>query len=149
MITLRRLSLPARHNQLVVFAREARAAAGEAGMSEAEAYRVELAVDEACANIVDHAYAGDPGEIDMEIAWVPAKTFVVTLTDQGRPFIVPEGPPASPPKSIEELRVGGLGLRIIRQAMSDARWEFGVGAADGRTVNRLTMTRDLAPVSTV
>jgi len=147
MITLRRLSLPARHNQLVVFAREARAAASEAGMSEVEAHRVELAVDEACANIVDHAYAGNPGEIDMEIVWAPAKTFVVILTDEGLPFIVPEGPPASPPKSVEELRVGGLGLRIIRQAMSEARWEFGVGAPDGRKVNRLTMTRDLAPVA--
>jgi serine/threonine-protein kinase RsbW len=148
MITLRRLSLPARHSQLVVFAREAHAAAGEAGMSEAEAYRVELAVDEACANIVDHAYAGDPGRIDMEIGLIPAKTFVVTLTDEGRPFKVPDGAPATPPKSVEELRVGGLGLRIIHQAMSDARWEFGVGAADGRKVNRLTMTRDLAPAST-
>ena len=147
MITLRRLRLPARHDQLAVFAREACEAAKEAGMSEGEACRVELAVDEACANIVDHAYAGHPGDIDMEIAYAPARAFVVTLLDEGRPFEVPRWANEKPPASVDEVRVGGLGLRIIRQAMTEARWEFGVGAADGRRVNRLTMTRTLAPVA--
>ncbi len=147
MAILCRLSLPARHDQLVVFARVANAAALEAGLDEAQAGRIELAVDEACANIIDHAYDGALGNIDMEIVWEPQRALVVTLVDEGRSFRVPDPGGPNKPASIDEVGIGGLGLRIIRQAMSDVRWEFGIGLGEGRHGNRMTMTRDLTPLA--
>lgn len=148
METLRRLRLPARHDQLAQFAAAANDAAREAGLDELQACNVELAVDEACANIVDHAYSGRAGgTIEMEIGHEPGRKLVVTLLDDGRPFTVPETPDRPDPQTVEEAQVGGLGLKIMRKAMTRVEWEFGLGGPDGRRLNRLTMTRDLRPAT--
>ena len=50
------LRVPARGDQLAVVGEFVTAAARESGLSERLAYHVQTAVDEACANIIYHAY---------------------------------------------------------------------------------------------
>jgi len=70
-----------------------------------------IAVDEACQNIIRHAYAGrSDGEIVLEIAR-SGEEILVTLRD----FAPPVDPSRVRPRDLDDLRPGGLGTHLIRE----------------------------------
>jgi serine/threonine-protein kinase RsbW len=76
------LRLPAERDSLPV-ARQALRSLGEAVAADREALEdAELALTEACANVVEHAYGAERGVIELNL--VPGPTeIVVTVTDEG------------------------------------------------------------------
>ena len=56
---MRTAIFPARFDQLDAIRGFAVQAACDAGMDDAEAYAIGLAMDEACTNIIEHAYQGE------------------------------------------------------------------------------------------
>jgi anti-sigma regulatory factor (Ser/Thr protein kinase) len=68
------------------------------GTIERELYRkMILAIDEAVANVIEHAYdtcpCGDPSTIEVELQVHPGRV-VVRIVDHGIPFDPTKGPPA-------------------------------------------------------
>ncbi|HID52965.1 MAG TPA: ATP-binding protein, partial [Anaerolineae bacterium] len=58
--------------------------AKEAGLDESALFHVELACDEACTNIIEHAY-GDEGQGDIVASWqIDGNDFIMMLHDDGR-----------------------------------------------------------------
>ncbi len=113
-------------------------AAERAGLDERATWQVQLAVDEAATNIIQHAYDPDvPG--DMIVSWqCEASRFVVTLRDYGRQFD-PEDVPAPDLESpLEERQVGGLGIYLITRLMDEVRFDF-----DPHEGNVLTMVKHI------
>lgn len=141
MTTTRQLAVPAKHDQLANLATFVAIAAAEVGFDEMQVNRIELAVDEACTNIIDHAYGGAEAEgtIRLEVQVVPGRRLTVVLIDQGKPFDPEHVQAYTVCNSLEELRIGGLGIHLMRQAMDDVCYEFGVPGVG----NRLTMTKRL------
>jgi serine/threonine-protein kinase RsbW len=94
------------------------------GVAESLIYELKLAVDEACANIIQHGYAGmNPGSIILGLRCTPEKV-VATVTDFGHPF-----EPSDPPKpeiaaTAEEQTAGGFGLFFIYQTMDEVDYEI-------------------------
>lgn len=80
-------------------------------------YDIQLAVDEACTNIITHGYAGmDPGSIILALELF-SQQVIVTITDFGHPF-EPYEPPAPDLEAVlEDHLVGGFGLFFIYQTM--------------------------------
>jgi serine/threonine-protein kinase RsbW len=97
----------------------------DAGLSERAAYAVQMAVDEACSNIIEHAYGGEGiGSIDC-VYEVTTDRLIITLRDKGRPF---DPSLVSDPDfdvQLEDRVLGGLGVYLIRQLMDavDHRYE--------------------------
>ena len=96
-----------------------RTAVGEAtraaGGSEEAARDVTIAVDEACQNIIRHAYKGDPqGEIVIEIAREGAK-LIILLKD----FAPTIDPSTVRPRDLDDIRPGGIGTHLIREVMDE------------------------------
>lgn len=90
---------------------------GLAGFGEEEAYKVQLAVDEACSNIIEHAYGGEnKGEIECVCAF-SEDYFFVQLKDNGQPFDPDTIGYPNIKSNIEERGIGGLGVYFIRQLM--------------------------------
>ena len=111
-------------------------AAKDAGMGDIEVYAVELAVDEACSNIIEHAYGSDKGG-EIECTCTAANDcLTVILRDHGKPFD-PSGV-AEPDlaSGIEQRPLGGLGVYLMRQFMDEVRFE-----ALGEAGNLLTMVK--------
>lgn len=86
-------------------------------------YALQLAMDEACTNVIEHGYAGmNPGSLmfDMEIA--PTRV-VMKITDFGRPFepYEPELPDAQ--TVLESDKVGGFGLIFIYKTMDTVDYQ--------------------------
>jgi serine/threonine-protein kinase RsbW len=91
----------------------------EAGDVGARAlYRAELAFEELVTNVVRHGY-GDrsPGTSAIDVtAEVYGDEIVLTVEDGGPPFDPSQAIDAPLPTRIEDARIGGLGLRLVRMA---------------------------------
>jgi serine/threonine-protein kinase RsbW len=91
--------------------------AGLPGMNDEVLYDLQLAVDEACTNIIAHGYAGmDPGSIILQIDDEPG-VITIQVTDFGL-SLEPENAAVPDVESpIEEREEGGFGLFFIRQSV--------------------------------
>jgi serine/threonine-protein kinase RsbW len=136
------LEVPAELSRLRSLTELAIKAAKATGFDSMQCNRIELAVDEACTNIIEHAYRDSSGAIRLDIRAEPSRNIVITLTDTGKPFDPDISEPLDPEATVESLRIGGLGLHLIRQAMDDVHFEIGV-FENGRRVNRLTMKKSV------
>jgi len=93
-----------------------------------------IAVNEACMNIMQHAYQGDTsGEIILEIL-DNEKQLVIELHDFGSQV----DSACMQPRSLDDLRPGGLGTHFMRSLMDQCDY-----ACEGQKGNRLRMTRSI------
>jgi serine/threonine-protein kinase RsbW len=96
-----------------------------AGLVEDDIYHVQMAVDEACSNIIEHAYGSNrQGDIHLACCVEPSGDFVVTIQDTGTPFDPQQVPPPPIGAALEDWPEGGLGLYFMRQLMDDVRFKF-------------------------
>jgi serine/threonine-protein kinase RsbW len=107
-----------------------------AGLDSNAVYAVEMAVDEACTNIIEHAYGGQ-GRGDIECTCqVNGQELTVTLRDHGHAFDPSSVPEPDISAALEDRREGGLGLYLIGKLMDEVRFEFTPDAG-----NLLTMVK--------
>jgi serine/threonine-protein kinase RsbW len=99
-------------------------AAKDAGFNEKEIYAVELAVDEACANIIEHAYDGEgKGQIECTCNDINGGLEII-IKDDGKPFDPDSVPSPDFSVDLEDLQPRGAGLFIIRNLMDDVSFTF-------------------------
>lgn len=111
-------------------------AARESGMDDSEVYAVQLAVDEACSNIIEHAYGGqNRGEIECACE-VSEEAFTIVLRDHGQPFDPASIAAPNLDLGLNERQVGGLGLFLMRHLMDEVHFE-----AQGEAGNVLTLVK--------
>jgi serine/threonine-protein kinase RsbW len=136
-----RLTVPGRYDQINALCTFILRGAEEAGFSADERFRIELACDEACTNIIQHAYQGEhAGQI--EASWeVTGGDFIITLRDNGRAFdpssVATPRIPADR-ADVEGLQVGGLGIHFMRTLMDEV-----IFRSERPGVNVLIMTKRL------
>lgn len=98
-------------------------------------FDVQLAVEEACANVIDHAYRGQGGALQINFEALNGDV-IITLHDWGHPFdpdaIVP--PDTSLP--LRQRPIGGLGLHLMHRLMDEVKFSFGPEGNALRMVKR-------------
>ena len=110
-----------------------RSALDNAGVETAIRDKLVLAVDEACCNVIRHAYGpGHSGDIDLRVTSEAGK-LEFRLLDSA-PAVDPDCVRAKP---LGECRSGGLGVALIEAVMDD--WNL-QGLPDGKG-NRLIMRK--------
>lgn len=111
--SLCRLSLPGRAQSLVMVRRAVEASATGCGFSKEQTQDIVLAVDEACQNVVRHAYAGSlDGDMVVDIRREHGE-FLVLIRD----FAPTLDPATIKPRDLGDVRPGGLGVHFIREIM--------------------------------
>jgi serine/threonine-protein kinase RsbW len=89
------------------------------GFDERAVFEVELSIYEACANVIEHAYANDPDNyIDLKIT-IELDRLVVTIRDEGGAFEPSSLKAKDIAKIIETEQDGGLGMHIIEACMDE------------------------------
>jgi sigma-B regulation protein RsbU (phosphoserine phosphatase) len=112
------LRVPARPDSLREIRDRVRGWLEEHGCNPECAADVVMAIDEACQNVIRHAYRGDPeGEIELGIEKSGAD-LVVSIRD----FAPPVDPERVRPRDLDDVRPGGIGTHLIREVMD--RTEF-------------------------
>ncbi len=105
--------------------------AARAGVTAEILYDIQLAVDEACTNIITHGYADmPPGSIILDLELGPDK-MVVSLTDFGHAFEPGSAPIPDVNAPIEEREMGGFGIFFIQQSVDDITYR---STEDGNTM---------------
>lgn len=122
---VRSLTVPGRYDQLEAVCQFVTTAAELAELSEKEVAHCQLAVDEACTNVIEHGYGGENlGNIEVHCEAVPG-VLTITIHDSARPFDPAHAPaPNVAPTSLDDLRIGGLGLHFIRQVMDEVQFSY-------------------------
>jgi serine/threonine-protein kinase RsbW len=96
--------------------------AEKAGIEPSTIDNIILAVDEACTNIIKHAYKLSPqGEIIIKIDYDDEK-FIITIIDYGKSFEPESIPQPDLRKYYREHRVGGLGMYLMKSLMDDVKY---------------------------
>jgi serine/threonine-protein kinase RsbW len=136
-VSIRTLTIPARLDAIETACDCVEAGAQDAGFDESASYACQLAVAEACENIIKHGYACEgTGEIRLEVTSAPGD-LTVSLEDTA-PRFNPAHRPGAHTWDHHDPPVGGLGLHIIHRVMDRVSYVRRSGT------NRLTMRKRLA-----
>ncbi len=111
-------------------------AAKQAGLDDSQVYEVQLAVDEAATNIIEHAYHNtNRGIIECSYEILP-NGLKVMLVDHGKSFDPDHIPEPVFTTNIDEVKPRGLGMYIMRKVMDEVSYHFSPGGK-----NTLTMVK--------
>jgi serine/threonine-protein kinase RsbW len=133
---VKEVTFAARFENLVLMDALAAEAAVAAGLDEQAAYGVEMAVDEACSNIIEHAYGGETDAVIEYTHEIRRDRLIITLRDYGKPFDHTCVAQPDLHSDIGERDIGGLGFFFMCQLMDEIDFEF--SSEDG---NLLTMVK--------
>ena len=112
--------------------------AGSVGYDEIESTKVEIAVDEACANIIEHGYSGMSPKPSIQIAVdLTGDEFVVEITDEGKTFDISNYTPPTFPDHWDQGNTRGVGVYLMNQCMDHVSF----GRADDHEKNQLRMSK--------
>jgi sigma-B regulation protein RsbU (phosphoserine phosphatase) len=115
------LQFPAQPEQMRAVRARLRAALDEQGVGPELRDRLVLAVDEACTNVIRHAYRGEAGKSIVLVVKRERDVLVFELRDSA-PCVDPE---RITTRSLSDCRPGGLGVPFIRMLMDD--WQLQPG----------------------
>jgi serine/threonine-protein kinase RsbW len=99
----------------------------ESAFPDADVHRIILAVDEAVANIMEHAFEGRESESELTINMLldaDSTKFEVVIHDSGNEFDPAE---IETPNMVEHVAAGrrnGLGIFLMRQIMDEVKYTF-------------------------
>jgi serine/threonine-protein kinase RsbW len=115
-------SFTAHYRNLAPIADYAMQYARDLGFDHKALYAIELALDEACANIIDHGYEGEgKGSIDIGLS-LEDSLFVIKVEDTGQAFDPETIPSPDLTNPLEIRSERGLGVYTMRKLMD--RVEF-------------------------
>jgi serine/threonine-protein kinase RsbW len=87
-------------------------------------YQVELAFEELVTNVIRYAYRDRQGAHAINASLrVRGDVIVLTIEDDGLPFNPLEAPDPALPSSIEDAKVGGLGIKLLRKTAREIAYE--------------------------
>ena len=113
--------------------------ARKTGFSEEEIARIEMSVDEACSNVIEHAYSADKQwhlqhrdpEIRLAIHAADDQ-LVIEINDHGQHFDFAAYQPTDIQAHAHDMQTGGYGIAIMRQFMDEVT--FSSSDATGNTL---------------
>jgi len=85
--------------------------------------KVELASEEALANIIQHAYRDRPEKIEIDVKAFPKSHVEIAIRDYGPPFDPLQSKEPNRSDTLERRETGGLGIYLMRQYMDEVRYK--------------------------
>jgi serine/threonine-protein kinase RsbW len=114
---MKTLTFPGSYSSLVKIGEFVTQAAKSIGFDGFELYKIETAVDEACSNIIEHAYGQENiGDIVVSVV-TDLEIITITLTDFGEPFDPKYVKQPDLDADLEVREDHGLGIYMMKQWM--------------------------------
>lgn len=95
---------------------------GRENLAEETVYATHLALEEILSNVIRHGYE-DPGRHEISVCLrLEDGAVELQIEDDGREFDPLSAPPVDLGVPLEERRVGGLGIHLLRKLASEIRY---------------------------
>lgn len=108
------------------------------GFGPKAVYALQMAVDEACTNIIEHAYGGEGrGDIELTFESLP-DALRITIRDWGQAFDPGAVPEPNLDAPLHERATRGLGLFLMQKLMDEVTFQF-----DPNNGNKVVLTKRL------
>ncbi len=117
-------------------------AARDFGFSEEDSSKIALTVDEACTNIIRHAYHNRSDKSIEITVNAEMETFEITIIDSGDSFDPETLRPINLKEHLTSFRRGGLGVHLMRTLMDDVKYRSVAG-----NKNEVRLTKHLPQLS--
>jgi serine/threonine-protein kinase RsbW len=118
------IHIESRTDRLIAVREFVSASARKFGFSDEEVSKIALAVDEACTNVIKHAYKFDPTK-EITITIKPhGRTFEVAIKDNGKQFNPSEVLAPDMKEYLTHYRRGGLGIYLMKSLMDKVEYDI-------------------------
>jgi len=125
-----KLKLPSKTDNLELIREFVSRIAEKVGFDSENVNKIELAIDEACTNVIKHAYQKNEKQpIDIAIR-IDLNKFTVIITDTGKGFDISRIKIPDMKEYLAEMRVGGLGIFLMRNLMDEVDFEVQPGVSN-------------------
>lgn len=138
------LHLPCRYSYLRMIRQSVIDMCARAGLSEFKSAQLEMAVDEACANVIEHSYGGEaaavnnPNHPGLRINLMQCRDrIVVEVFDRGKGFEFETQQVIDPKAYVDNERQRGLGMFIIQKFVDDVSYERGTSSGNCLRLTKL------------
>ena len=138
------LHLPCRYSYLRMIRQSVVDMSARSGLSEFKAAQLEMAVDEACANAIEHSYGGEgevqgnPNHPGLRINLMQCRDrIMVEIFDRGRGFDFDGHAVVEPDDYLKANRQRGLGMYIIKRFVDDVTYERGTSSGNCLRLTKL------------
>jgi len=133
------INIESRTERLIAVRDFVSGAAREFGFNDEEVSKIALAVDEACTNVIKHAYKFDPTKSITVTIRRGNGMFQVAIKDTGRQFNPSAIQPPDMKEYLSHYRRGGLGVYLMKSLMDKVEYSIDPG-----NKNEVRLTKFLA-----
>jgi anti-sigma regulatory factor (Ser/Thr protein kinase) len=132
------ITLPNRRSYLPAAIASVRQFATILGFTASEAEELEVAVEEAATNVIEHAYdRGEDATFDIVLEKIPGGV-EVNIKDMGIPFDPAQIPEYAKTDDVEEASTSGMGVFLMRAMVDECTFvNLGPGGKETHLVKRL------------
>jgi len=121
------IHIESRTDRLIAVREFVSASARKFGFSDEEVSKIALAVDEACTNVIKHAYKFAPNQ-DITVAIKPrGRTLEAANRDNGRQFNPADVMAPDMKEYLTHYRRGGLGIYLMKSLMDKVEYDIEPG----------------------
>lgn len=124
-----RMKLPADSGNLDIIRKFIAGISENMGFNDEEVYKIELAVDEACANVIKHAYLTNSKRepiINIE-AQEKNDRIEIIISDKGKGFDPSKVKKPEIEEYMKKMKRGGLGIYLIKELMDKVSFRIKAG----------------------
>lgn len=93
--------------------------------------QIDVAIDEIFSNIAQYAYPGKEGSANVQLDFQEdTRMLSITFVDQGIPFDPLSQKEPDTSLGIEERKIGGLGIFLVKKTMDEVSYQY----RDGKNI---------------
>ncbi len=124
------LNIESKTEQLVVVRNFVSNAAVKLGFSDEEVGKIALAVDEACTNVIKHAYRYSRSKKIKVMVATTDDEFEIVIVDNGRHFDPKSIKTPDPKEYLTHPKRGGLGVYLMKSLMDKVEYNIQAGKSN-------------------
>ncbi|MDH6359105.1 ATP-binding protein [Parabacteroides sp. PF5-9] len=119
---IREIHLTNELSQLIKLGDFVHLTAEEFGLDEKLCMRLKLALEEAVTNIIQYGYRNEKNKEIQVCLKKESNCLFITIIDEGFPFDPTEKEAPDTTSSAEERPIGGLGIYLIKEIMTEVKY---------------------------
>jgi serine/threonine-protein kinase RsbW len=120
---MEKVTLPAKLENLDLMMGLILKSAESVGFDEKGKFQIRLASEEILVNIINHAYPDKPGAIELILTPRQKEGLEMVFADWGMAFDPLSLPMPNVCAPVEERKIGGLGVYLLRKVMDEVKYK--------------------------